>query len=714
MPATRAAPVRFAVLGLAVAAVIASLPGTVAGVSQIPTGQTGQILDGNPITAIVGDIDGDGVRELITLAPRADDPVHLAVEVLEERPNGRVRSAGTAPLARVASVTEQLSGLPRPDEDNLLQARVDEPARLIAWHEGGRERVLVVAIGTLRNARACCLSIWAIERGSQGIRLRLMTDTMRSADQVWAVDMDADGTDELLTTEPRQDADPNILPIAVLRWTGERFEDQPARLGLPGGAPLVRLGDSDGRPGEEMGVLLQTRTRAVLHRIALGPMGRVRIDTASLPFGGSLVGIAGPHGGRLVLGDEVRRSVLLRWPAGGRLRTVGRSWWIGVPTATVGAGADVALVKVREDRLLDLFGPTFGSIRTDVTASRAEAVFRRAGVASYAGPLPGGTANGSPAYLFRGRLVAAGGGRRPGVTVTDMAAMPGMAPIGLFGRRAGRLALALPVALGVEAGLDAMREGGQLSQPAGRLRSTLISVADAATVLTPEEDDGVLQPHPAGQARIEAGPEVPTLVAGGPFIVPVLGPPGTRVRLQIGEVVISDRIYGSGQVDLRVSVDGYQDGDQLPATLLALTPSGQGYGSSWNVDIRTRPPEVSATTPFAPFSFQVGVSGRTAPDASVAVDGAPVPVAADGRFEAAVSAGLWPHDVQIVATDPFGNRNSATVSVVALLDYRRLPWIPIVALLTILAGIGLYLRVPHLRPAAPSGPMADATLEDLD
>jgi hypothetical protein len=49
-----------------------------------------------------------------------------------------------------------------------------------------------------------------------------------------------------------------------------------------------------------------------------------------------------------------------------------------------------------------------------------------------------------------------------------------------------------------------------------------------------------------------------------------------------------------------------------------------------------------------------------------------------------------------------------------VLDYRQLPWIPIVALLTILAGLALYLRVPHVRPATASGPITDATLEDLD
>ena len=79
-----------------------------------------------------------------------------------------------------------------------------------------------------------------------------------------------------------------------------------------------------------------------------------------------------------------------------------------------------------------------------------------------------------------------------------------------------------------------------------------------------------------------------------------------------------------------------------------------------------------------------------------------------------MSAGLWPRDVHIEATDPLGNRNATTISVVALVDYRQLPWIPIVALLTILAGMVLYLRVPHVRPATTSGPMTDATLEDLD
>ena len=428
MPATRVPPVRAAVLGLAVATVISWVPGSVLGASAIPADQTGQVLAGTPISAIVGDIDGDGVRELIRLGPRDDDPVHLAVEVLEEGPGGEVISAGSAPLERMASVTEQLSGLPRPDENNLLQARVDEPARLIAWHDHGRERVLAVAIGTLRNARACCLSIYAVERGGDGIRLRFMSDTMRSADQIRAVDMDADGTDELVVTEPRQDANPDILPIAVLKWDGSRFTSQSAQLGVLGGGPLIPLGDSDGLPGEELGTTRILQTRASLHRIALGPDGRLRIDHLALPFGGSVVPMDGPDGGRLVLGDDLHGALLLRWPAHGRSDTEERSAWLGVPLMSMGDGEGAQVLKLRDGRLLDVFGARLGTDQTGLAGNDAESRFRTADIPPYVGPLPGGMPDGGAAFIFRGRLVREQRGAQGGVTVTDVGADAGRHP----------------------------------------------------------------------------------------------------------------------------------------------------------------------------------------------------------------------------------------------------------------------------------------------
>jgi hypothetical protein len=715
MPATRVAPVRAAaVLGLAVAAATGWSPGPALGASAIPADQTGEILAGTPITAIVGDIDGDGVRELIRLGPRDDDPVHLAVEVLEQRPNGKVVSIGSAPLARVASVTEQLSGLPRPDENNLLQARIDEPARLVAWHERGREHVLAMAIGTLRNARACCLSIWAVERARHGISLRLMTDTMRSADQVRAVDMNADGTDELVVTEPRQDANPDVLPIAVLTWDGARFESQSAQLGVLGGGPLIPLGDSDGLPGRELGVMRSTPSGTALHRIAFGRNGRLRIEHAMLPYGGGLAAIDGPDGGRLVLGDDQHGAVLVQWPAGGHVETKEESAWLGVPLVSLGEGANARVLKLREGRLLDVFGPRLGTDRIGVTGNVAEARFRTADIPPYVGPLPGGMPDGSPAFIFRGSLLRAQSGAEGGIVVTDVGVMAGVTPIGLFGRHSNHMALALPISPSVDALRDATREGGQLSQPAGGLRSAVMVVTDAATALSPEADGGLLQPDPQGPIHVEPGPDGPVVLAGGAFVLPVAGPPGTRLQLRVGDIATDGLVPEDGTTELRVSTEDFADGDDIRLTLLAITPAGQGYGASWTVSIHTRPPSLRASTPFASLGFDVGVSGRTAPDARLAVDGTPVPVAADGRFEVAVSAGFWPRDVQIEATDPLGNRSTTTVSVVAPVDYRQLPWIPIVALLTILAGLVLYLRVPHARPAPASGPMTDATLEDLE
>ncbi len=715
MPATRVVSVRAAaVLGLAVAFAVSWMPAHALGATAIPPEQTGQVLAGQPITAIVGDIDGDGVRELIRLGPREDDPVHLAVEVLDGAPDGGVVSAGSAPLERMASVTEQLSGLPRPDEDNLLQARIDEPARLIAWHHRGREHVLALAIGTLRNARACCLSIWAVERGGDGIRLRLMTDTMRSADQIRAVDMDADGTDELVVTAPRQDANPDVLPLAVLMWNGARFTSQTAQLGVPGGGPLIPLGDSDGLPGDELGLVRATRSSATLHRIALEQGGELRTEIVRLPFAGSLVAMEGPDGGRLVLGGAADGTVALRWPAEGRLSVADDSAWVGSPLATVGEGAGAAVLQLRDERLLDLFGPRLGTIRTGLADSPAAGRFHLAEMVPYVGPLPGGMSGGQ-AFIYHGRLVSVDPRRREGgVVVTDVSAMPGSEPIGLFGAGSELLAMARSAVPNPGFGFDATREGGQLAQPAGGLRTATVVVADAAAALSPEADDGLLQPDPEGPVRVEPGPNEPLVLAGGSFALPVVAPPGTQLQLRVGEVVTDTPVPQDGVAQLRVGTDDLEDGDEVRATLLAITPTGQGYGSRWTVSIHTQPPALSASTPFAPLSFDVGVSGRTSPDASLVVDGMPVPVAADGRFGVAVGAGLWPRDVQIEATDPLGNRNSTTISVVGLVDYRQLPWIPIVALLTILAGMALYLRVPHAKPATTSGSMTDATLEDLD
>ncbi|HEX2141253.1 MAG TPA: hypothetical protein VHK28_03100, partial [Candidatus Limnocylindria bacterium] len=96
------------------------------------------------------------------------------------------------------------------------------------------------------------------------------------------------------------------------------------------------------------------------------------------------------------------------------------------------------------------------------------------------------------------------------------------------------------------------------------------------------------------------------------------------------------------------------------------------------------------------------------------VDGSPVATGPGGEFRVEVPAGLLPRTVRVQATDELGNTAESAMSVVAPLDYRRLPWIAIVVALTLAAAVMLYLRVP--RPAAARLPSStdEGTLEEID
>jgi hypothetical protein len=69
--------------------------------------------------------------------------------------------------------------------------------------------------------------------------------------------------------------------------------------------------------------------------------------------------------------------------------------------------------------------------------------------------------------------------------------------------------------------------------------------------------------------------------------------------------------------------------------------------------------------------------------------------------------------VVVVATDPFGTERTERLEIVGFLDYRGLPWIPIVGVLTVALGLLLFVRTPRHRPLqlAPDG---DGRLEEID
>ena len=145
-----------------------------------------------------------------------------------------------------------------------------------------------------------------------------------------------------------------------------------------------------------------------------------------------------------------------------------------------------------------------------------------------------------------------------------------------------------------------------------------------------------------------------------------------------------------------------------------VTPAGRGYTVAWFVKVLSEPPPLQVEAEWASLAFDVPVRGSTDPTASVLVDGAPVAVAADGSFAGLVAAPPWPTTIVVEAVDLVGNRTSATLSVVGLLDYRQLPWVPIIVVLTVVAAAGLFLLAPRLKPPSVTPHPDDGTLEDLD
>jgi hypothetical protein len=699
------------------AAVSAVLPPPAAAVSAIPQRHAGQLLAGATISAVVGDVDGDGVRELVRLVPRPDDEVHLAVDV--------VRMDGDSPevlhsaeLRRSYAVEEVTEGQAVPDRENKVAARVDEPARLVVWRADGRERVLAMAIGRLQSPRPCCLTIWQIgvSEGGETV-LSLLADPQRSAEFVRVLDMDADGTDEIVVLEPPLAALGSRLPVYALRWTGERFVEVEGTIGPVGEviSALVPLGDSDGVPGEELGMQVQlseSGSPLVLHRVALVD-GGLRVQAARLPFQGRLLALEAAEGGRIVLAAPLLGVTLLDWPADSpQPVAVAESNRQGVPLAVLGSGVDARLILLRQGAL-DVLDTELNPLQ-GITVGPAAGRPRGTDQLPYVGMLPGGLRGEAEVLIFGGRVVRPRSpvlGSLRLLRTQPVAAMPGVTPIGSFGAAQQWMALAAGE-------LDARRDGGQVVEPSASPRGVGVSVAPAAQVLQQEAEFGSLEPRVRG-ATVTGAARRPAIRTRGAFDLLLAGPPGTTIRAFVaGDPYLPEPVIDeSGQATLAIAVPdtGAQGNTRFALRVLAVTPSGHGYGGIWPVTVDQRPPPLEMDEPAGRLAFSALLTGRTERGAAVQVDGEPVAIDADGSFSLEVHAGLLPRMVRVQAVDPLGNSAERTVSVVAPLDYRRLPWIPIVGMLTVLAGVLLYVRTPRARAAA-SRPnrVEEGTLEELE
>ena len=662
------------------------------------------LLEAAVYQAVAADLDGDGAREIVVLTH--GDGSAIAASAWR---------GGDAGWRRIGMPLEVVPGASIPGV-----AWLGTPIRMLVRAVGAEERVTLVRQPSYRDpdtGSGCCLLLDDLVLGPGGLRLVQAAPGRSSVEAIRVVDLDGDGTDELVTTRSVPPLGDTSYPTEahVMRWTGGRFSITTTRLEVGSGDTPFRLGDSDGRPGDELAVIA-TLGRRALYRVSLDLDDHLQSEDAGLVAEGAMAVPLTDGRGIALLTARGTLSVHA-WPAGEPLGAasgevpMGAAELLGVVEV---AGVPSLLVRQRVDGdRLHAFGlpglapPRFGA----VTRSPAAAAFASGPVAPYVGALPGGGPDGRPVVLYGGRLLGPGEGGEPmPFSGLPFATLAGAQPIGLVGRGAPALALLH----GAEPLPPIDPAGGRLDAPSLQA-SAAVSVAPYELVREPELDGAALHPPPAGAALV--GTRRSIVVGSDGFTARIDAPAGARVFVAASDpstvaAVLAVPVTGSLEVAMRPPPT-VQGGGRYRALLGVTTPAGHSYLATWEVRVLDAAPAVTATVTTVPGSAEVEVAGGTAPYVTITVDGQPVTIDQAGRFRARVALPPWPTEITLVATDPIGNVASRTLTGVGWFDYRLLPWIPIVAAGVAAAGVALYLRVPRA-VATPRRPDDDGVLEELE
>jgi hypothetical protein len=662
------------------------------------------IVEASIYQAVVADLDGDGAREIVAMT-HGDGSVIAASAWRQD--------GGT--WGRVGQPLEVVPGATVPGV-----AWLGTPLRLLVRSVEGEDRVTLVRQPLYRNpdeGPRCCLLLDDLVLDAGGLRMVPASPTHASADAIHVIDLDADGTDELVTTT-------SVLPLGdisfptdvrIHRWSGDGFDITESRLELGSGDTPFVLGDSDGRPGDELG-LIASAGRPALYRLSLADdedvlvaedAGIVADGAMAVPLGADARGIAVLTGGALSVHA---------WPAGQPLGPpsaglpMDEATFLGMVALD---GTDSVLVRqtlggdrVHAFGLPALAPPRFGAI----TRSAAAAAFASGPVTPYVGPLPGGGPDEQPAVVYAGRLLATGSpAPLDPVTGLRFATMAGSQPIGLVGEDRSQLAL-----LHGATRPPVDEHGGRLEAPILNVPAA-VSVAPLELALEAEAEDAVLEPPVDGAVPLGAR----NSIAVGPdgFTATVAAPAGSRVYVASEDPSVVEAtlvVPETGSLDVPIAPTGVTTPNpRYRASLGVTTPAGHSYLATWEVRVLDGPPPLEVTVATQLGSGAVEVSGQSASYATVTVDGEAVTVDADGGFAARRALPPWPTDVDVAASDPFGNVTERAVSGIGWFDYRGLPWIPIVVVGVAAAAVVLFLRVPRTTPE-PRRADDDSALEELE
>jgi hypothetical protein len=709
------------------AAGVEPIPGT-----PLPEEPPATILPNLAMDAMAFDLDGDRVRELLTVSAAAVAQGLVAVQAWWVDADGVAEASNQVPVRRSASADELRGETSRGvlgiDRDQMVAVRTDEPAKLMVVERAGREVALVAAIGTNPDfPNPCCLTVWEIVLEAPGqLDLRLVAETQNFASDLISADLDADGTDELFVAEGPLSDMGAMLEVGLLRWDGSRYERTEIPIpGLSGCcATILDAGETDGVAGEEVllsGPLVgpEGSVPAGLYRMSWREGGPFleRAPTQDDVFAARALSLESGPG--LVTSGEFSTLTLWSWQRDGNAERLFACPSGGVPAAVFGSGSATRIVvstggppgsvNVLPGDIgsgsacpltpvgRDLRG---GSFNTSAIGDEAPALV------PFFGVVPGGLPGFPDAYVFSGRLVYPASDPVVLGGVHDIAVLPGLEPIGTVGPAGSWLALLegflefepAPVATSMQ----------RVHEPAG------LRLASTASVMEPEANGGNLEPTFLGVAP---DPDHPTalLVGNEAAEAEVSGPPGTMVwwatRGDAGELTIGAEGVARIQL-LEAAGPNAPDGSGATVNLWVVTPAGHGYEGSWRIRVYRQPPSLEITDDEALVNFSPTISGQTIPGAMVTINGFAVDTAANGSFEAPVAVGLLPTDLRVVAVDPVGNRTERVVSVVWPVDYRRLPFVPIAVLLTVVAALVLFLRRPDTGPTRRT-PDEGATFEEI-
>lgn len=668
------------------------------------------------------DLDGDGAREVVLVRVDGDelgDDRRYLAEAWGFR-GGTWVQLGSTPILRWDGGVEP--GV-RP-----VRVAPEEALGLLTLSVDGAPTVLAASSIVDQGGQVstgCCLSLVRIELRDDRLTVEPLEEDLGPVESLSALDVDGDGTDELFVTEQTifDDLGPPTSTYALLRQVDGRFVREPIE--LPGIAAIysAAIGETDGVIGDDL-VFVGQEDGTLLRVIDDEGTLRVEIGEAEGILEWQLGGwISGVADGALVLVEE-RGASLLRWPRGQVPERINGTAASQYPSMFVlGEGPDARLVELAGTSGI---GEEPLGIRVHDLELRLERYLPAPQLLNevwsmsnaYSGPpietlgylypnvglIPGGL-DGRPAAIGYGSLVVieADGSLRV------QAAAP-IVTIGFAGAvgPSDEWLIAGPMWYGT-AGTTAYLSGYS-DDPS---RSSLSVVPLAALLDASGAGDPTIEVH--GATEVGEGVDRRLVAPEGGFQVTVAGaPPGSVVVVSAGRGLDSVRVT-DGPVTLTIDPGGGGDRNRrFEANVLVVRPSGIASGARWDAEILREAPELTANTRSEPFALSTTVFGTATSGSAVTVDGQPVETNRNGAYRVDVDAPIWPREVLIVARDAVGNETVERVEVIGFVDYRGLPWIPIIGVLTVAAGIVLFLRTPRLRPQPVLVPDGDGRLEEVD